>query len=68
MANKKINVDAMCPFFFAESVKSVTCEGIVGQNTVTRFTYSEQKVTHEKNYCTSAYSDCPIYLANMQKY
>ena len=37
MANKTINVDAMCPFFYTESAKSVTCEGIVGENTVTRF-------------------------------
>lgn len=68
MANKTINVDALCPFFHTESVKSVTCEGIVGKNTVTRFTYSSQKVSHEKTYCTSEYSTCPIYRANMKKY
>lgn len=68
MPNKTINVEALCPFFHTESVKSVTCEGIVGENTVTRFSYSAQKVTHEKNYCTSAYDSCPIYKANMSKY
>ena len=68
MANKTINVDAMCPFFYTESAKSVTCEGIVGENTVTRFSFSSQKVTHEKTYCTSDYSTCPIYKANMKKY
>ncbi len=68
MPNKSIYVDALCPFFQAESVKSVTCEGIIGQDTVTRFSYSEQKVNHEKRYCASAFSTCPIYKANMKKY
>lgn len=68
MANKTINVDAVCPFFYTESVRSVTCEGIVGANTVTRFTYSSQKIKHERCYCTSDYSTCPIYEANMKKY
>ena len=43
MANKTINVDAMCPFFYTESAKSVTCEGIVGENTVTRFRIVRKK-------------------------
>ncbi len=70
MANKKINVDAVCPFFYTESTKNITCEGIVGANTVTRFTYSQDKITHEKKYCTchKAYEMCPIYKANIVKY
>ena len=68
MANKTINVEATCPFFFTESAKSVTCEGIVGENTVTRFSYSADKITHEKTYCTCDYATCPIYIANMSKY
>ena len=68
MSNKTINVEAVCPFFYTESAKSVTCEGIVGINTVTRFSYSSQKRAHEKHYCTSEYGTCPIYKANMDKY
>ena len=68
MPNTTINVDAVCPFFYADSIKCVTCEGIVGENTVTRFSYSSQRISHERNYCTADYCTCPIYKANMNKY
>lgn len=68
MANKNINAVAGCPFFCAETEKSVSCEGIVGRLTVSRFKYRNQKRTHEDTYCKSEYSTCPIFIANMQKY
>ena len=68
MPNKTIHVDALCPFFCTESVKTLTCEGIVGTTTVTKFSYTSQKVKHEKKYCTCNYDSCPIYKANMSKY
>ena len=69
MANKKINVDALCPFFITEAGKSITCEGIIGKEVLNRFDTQEEKIAHEEKYCTKySCEECGIYKANIEKY
>lgn len=69
MANKSINADAICPFFITESQKSITCEGIIADQTVTRFYSEEEKKMYEKLYCTKYdYESCEICRALSKKY
>ena len=68
MSNKLINTEAKCPFFISEAQKTITCEGIAGKETVTRFGDVSGKVGHEMKYCCENYSECPVNKAIMQKY
>lgn len=69
MANKSINVYAICPFFITESNKSITCEGIIGKENVSRFNTVEEKKAHEEYYCTKQdYEACEICKALLGKY
>lgn len=69
MANKEINAKALCPFFITESKKSITCEGIIAEQNVTRFTSEEEKKAHQEQYCTKYYCEnCKIYKALSEKY
>ncbi len=48
------NMDRMveCPFYIAESKKSIICEGIVDNSQcVHKFTDDLKKIFHEMNYC-----------------
>ena len=69
MANKEINAKALCPFFVTESPKSITCEGIIGKECVSRFDTTEEKKAHEEQYCTKRdYEACEICKALLGKY
>lgn len=69
MANKKINVDAVCPFFITESRMSITCEGIITERMISRFNTEEEKKAHELEYCTKyKCENCGIFKANNVKY
>lgn len=61
MSNKTINVEAKCPFFVSEAKMSITCEGLIGKEHLTRFDTKEEKVNHEKAYCTTFdFRDCAL--------
>ena len=69
MANKTINVEALCPFFVTENPKSITCEGVIGKVQFARFDTIENKKTHQSFYCTSRnYENCPQFMAVLKKY
>lgn len=69
MANKKINVLTICPFFITESKQSITCEGIIGEQTVSRFNTKEEKEAHQQVYCTKQYYvNCDLCKACYTKY
>ncbi len=69
MSNKLINVNALCPFFISESVKSITCEGIIGEQNVTRFNSEQEKKLHQGKYCTKRdYENCEICKVLLEKY
>lgn len=68
MANKTINVDAICPFFASDGERTLTCEGVIGKWTVTRFLTVSDKIEHEEAYCCCDYASCPVYKAVMTKY
>ena len=38
MANKTIDAMIYCPFYISEARSSITCEGIIGDRTVSQFT------------------------------
>ena len=68
MANKTINVNAVCPFFASEGQATITCEGVIGKWNTTRFLTVSDKLEHEDLYCCCDYASCPIYKAVMTKY
>ena len=69
MPNKTINALIFCPFYIAEAKSSITCEGIVGAATVSRFPSEEEKTYHEANFCMGqTCSGCGVYSALMTNY
>ena len=69
MPNKTIDALAFCPFYVTENQYSITCEGIMGTYTTTRFASERQKERHEEKYCTKKLCrDCGVYGAVMKKY
>ncbi len=69
MANKAIDALVFCPFYVSESRMTITCEGIVGSRTVSRFCSSDEKEAHEKNFCTGKWCrGCGVHSAIMQNY
>lgn len=69
MANKAIVALAFCPFYVCEAKTTITCEGIVGSFTISRFIDERAKREHEKNFCTGRHCQgCGVYCALMQNY
>lgn len=69
MANKSINIRVLCPFFIAESKKSISCEGVAGCKTVSCFEFTEDKEAHEEKFCTTGrYCDCRLCKTLMENY
>lgn len=64
MPNKTINVKTLCPFFVCEHTKSITCEGVIGENQISRFDMPERKKVHQECFCTTwNFRLCPLYRA-----
>lgn len=69
MANKTIDALVFCPFYMSEAKTTITCEGIIGDYTVSRFHSEKEKADHEKNFCTGVFcKGCSIHAAIMQNY
>jgi len=69
MSNKAIDAMVYCPFYMSEAAMSITCEGIVGVSTVSRFRTAGDKRYHEENFCTGkACIGCGVYSALMGNY
>ncbi len=69
MANKTIDALAFCPFYVCEAKTTITCEGIVGTLTISKFESEHAKREHEKNFCISRHcKGCGIYCSLMQNY
>ena len=69
MPNKAIDAAAFCPFYLSESRLTITCEGIIGAATVSKFKTESKKKSHEDSFCTSrACAGCGIYSSIMDKY
>ena len=69
MANKTIDALVFCPFYISEARTTITCEGIIGETTVSRFETEYEKAEHEKNFCTGkTCRGCNIHSALMQNY
>lgn len=69
MPNKTIDAMIFCPFYIAESKLSITCEGIIGAQTVSRFNNETDKVYHESAFCTDkTCAGCGVYSALMTNY
>ncbi|MBQ4066164.1 MAG: hypothetical protein IJD22_00845 [Clostridia bacterium] len=69
MPNKTIDANAFCPFYVKEGVMSITCEGIIGASTVSKFNTEHDKLYHETNFCTGkTCRGCSVYTALMGKY
>ena len=67
MPNKKIDSDAVCPFYFAETGKGIRCEGICTPTMLSVFGTEEAKKRHEERFCVSleGYPLCPVFRAIM---
>ncbi|MBE6587529.1 MAG: hypothetical protein E7647_03840 [Ruminococcaceae bacterium] len=69
MPNKAIDAQIFCPFYISEAAMSITCEGIIGSSTVSRFNNEYDKLYHETNFCTGkTCSGCGVFSALMQNY
>lgn len=69
MANKTIDALAFCPFYVCEAKTTITCEGIIGDFTISKFANEHTKREHEKNFCISRHCQgCGVYCALMQNY
>lgn len=69
MANKTIDALVFYPFYMSEAPLSITCEGIVGEATVSKFPTKKKKEEHEQNFCTGHWcKGCGVYAALMQNY
>lgn len=67
MANKRIDAEAVCPFYFAETGKGIRCEGLCSPTMLSVFPTESQKAAHEGRYCVSleGYVCCPVFRAIM---
>lgn len=70
MANKKIDAEAKCPFYFSETGHGIRCEGICTPTMVSVFAAEKDKRLHEERFCASmlGYPGCPVYRALVLKY
>lgn len=69
MPNKAIDALVFCPFYITEARTTITCEGLIGTQTVNRFADEEDKVYHETNFCTGKTCvGCGVYSSLMQSY
>lgn len=69
MANKTIDALVFCPFYLREARLTITCEGIVGETTVSKFSTQKKKEEHEYSFCTGRQcAGCGVYSALMQNY
>ncbi len=69
MPNKAIDAQIFCPFYITESKMSITCEGIIGAQTVSRFNNETDKVYHETAFCTDkTCAGCGVYSSLMKNY
>ncbi len=58
-----------CPFYITEAKTSITCEGIIGDKTVSQFVSEKAKKEYEKNFCIGrCCHGCGIYTALMDNY
>ena len=48
MANKTIDALVFCPFYMSEAPLSITCEGIVGEATVSKFPTKKKKEERQR--------------------
>ena len=69
MANKNIDALVYCPFYITEARNTITCEGIIGEKTVTRFEKESDKKYHEFNFCTGkSCMGCGVFKAVIANY
>ena len=69
MANKNIDALVYCPFYIAESNTTITCEGIIGAKTVSKFESASAKKHHQFNFCTGkSCAGCPVYKGVIENY
>ena len=69
MANKNIDALVYCPFYITETSKSISCEGMVGKLTVSRFGSASDKKHHQFNFCTGkSCVGCPVYKGVIENY
>lgn len=64
MANKTIDALVYCPFYISEAKTTITCEGIVGDKTVSHFTTEAKKKEHEMDFCIGKCCEgCGVFSA-----
>ncbi|MBQ8474661.1 MAG: hypothetical protein IJ499_03250 [Clostridia bacterium] len=69
MANKTIDALVYCPFYICEGKTTITCEGIIGDKTVSQFKNENDKKYHENNFCIGkTCHGCGLYLSLMSGY
>lgn len=72
MPNKTIDAQVFCPFYIREDDRSISCEALIGGSgcsSVQRFPSREQKVFHEREFCTGVdCAACPVFAALYAKY
>lgn len=68
MANKTVDVMAVCPFYEGEGKKTITCEGAIGVRCLNTFETVSDKIKHELAYCCRNYKNCALAKTLLDKY
>lgn len=69
MASSSSVINTICPYYVNDSGLILSCEGIVGMVTSTRFATSKQRLMQQWKYCfTHDYKNCPIAAILEKKY
>ncbi len=68
MANKEIDVRAVCPFYRREGHFTITCEGVMGRDMVHVFERIRDKTRQEERFCCGDWERCPVARVLMRKY
>lgn len=68
MANKTIDIIAICPFYEGDGKRTISCEGAIGVRCMSTFDTVSDKVKHEAAYCCKNWHDCTLARLLLDKY
>ena len=68
MANKTEIVETVCPFWEGDSMKSITCEGLIGVRCACSFSTVSDRVKHKTHFCCDNWKECQMAKVLLAKY
>lgn len=68
MANKTEIIETVCPFWEGDSMKAITCEGLIGVRCACSFATVSDRVKHKTHYCCENWKACEMAKVLLAKY